>query len=322
MGGATDGARLTPPAALGTPTPMPFAIPFPDFSPEVFSFSVLGIEIALRWYALAYIAGILIGWRLAVTAVRRPRLWPARVPPMQPVEVEALLTWIIVGILAGGRLGFVLFYQPAYYLSHPWQIPAVWQGGMSFHGGLIGVALAAWIFARQHRLSYGSTADLLALATPPGLLLGRLANFVNAELWGRQTDLPWGVVFPGAAAQDCPPVAGLCARHPSQLYEAALEGLVLGALLIWLAWRRGWLQRPWQIFGVFLAGYGTARFLVEFVRQPDAQFVGPGNPLGHAVQFGAAGLTMGQILSLPMVLLGLGLIRHARRRAVPVDPVP
>jgi phosphatidylglycerol:prolipoprotein diacylglycerol transferase len=138
---------------------------------------------------------------------------------------------------------------------------------------------------------------------------------VNAELWGRPTDLPWGVIFPGAAAQDCPGVEGLCARHPSQLYEAALEGLVLGALLLWLAWRRGGLRLPWQLTGTFLAGYGAARFLVEFVRQPDAQFAGPGNPLGHALQIGSAGLTMGQILSLPMMLLGLGLIRHARARA-------
>jgi phosphatidylglycerol:prolipoprotein diacylglycerol transferase len=294
---------------------MPFAISFPNISPEIFSVSVFGVEFALRWYALAYIAGIVIGWRLAVAALRRPRFWPAEAPPMQPAEAEALLTWLIVGILAGGRLGFVLFYQPGYYLAHPAQIPAIWQGGMSFHGGLIGVAVAALIFARQHRLPLGSTADLLALATPPGLLLGRLANFVNAELWGRPTDLPWGVIFPGAAAQDCPGVEGLCARHPSQLYEAALEGLVLGALLLWLAWRRGGLRLPWQLTGTFLAGYGAARFLVEFVRQPDAQFAGPGNPLGHALQIGSAGLTMGQILSLPMMLLGLGLIRHARARA-------
>jgi phosphatidylglycerol:prolipoprotein diacylglycerol transferase len=298
---------------------MPFAIPFPDISPEVFSVSVLGVEFALRWYALAYIAGIVIGWRIAVAALRRPRLWPAQAPPMQPAEAEALLTWLIVGILAGGRLGFVLFYQPAYYLAHPLQIPAVWQGGMSFHGGLLGVAVAALVFARHHRLPFGSTADLLALATPPGLFLGRIANFVNAELWGRPTDLPWGVIFPGAAAQDCPGVEGLCARHPSQLYEAALEGLVLGALLLWLAWRRGGLRLPWQLTGTFLAGYGAARFLVEFVRQPDVQFVGPGNPLGHAVQVGAAGLTMGQVLSLPMILLGLGLIRHARARADAAD---
>ncbi len=154
----------------------------------------------------------------------------------------------------------------------------------------------------------------LALATPPGLLLGRIANFINAELWGRPTGLPWGVIFPGAAAQDCPLVEGLCARHPSQLYEAGLEGLLLGGLILWLVWRRGWLKLPWQTFGLFIAGYGVARFLVEFVRQPDAQFAGPGNPLGYAVQVGSAGLTMGQLLSLPMIALGIALVVCARRQ--------
>ena len=298
---------------------MPFAIPFPDISPEIFSISAFGIDFALRWYALAYIVGILIGWRLAVRALRIPRLWPADRPPMTLAQLEEVLTWIIVGILVGGRLGFVLLYQPGYYLANPAQIPAIWQGGMAFHGGLAGVILAAWLHARRHGLPYGSTADLLALATPPGLLLGRIANFVNAELWGRPTDLPWGVVFPGAAAQDCPGVQGLCARHPSQLYEAGLEGLVLGGILIWLAWRRDWLKLPWRIFGLFVAGYGLARFIVEFFRQPDAQFVEPGNPLGYAVQFGTVGLTMGQLLSLPMILVGVALILRARRRRRAAD---
>jgi phosphatidylglycerol:prolipoprotein diacylglycerol transferase len=147
------------------------------------------------------------------------------------------------------------------------------------------------------------------------LLLGRVANFINAELWGRPTTLPWGVAFPGTAAQDCPGVAGLCARHPSQLYEAGLEGLLLGALLIWLVWARGALKRPGLVAGCFLAGYGAARFLVEFVRQPDAQFVTPENPLGLALESGGWGLTMGQLLSLPMILLGLWLVLRARRRA-------
>ena len=298
---------------------MPFAIRFPDISPEIFSISAFGMDFALRWYALAYIVGILIGWRLAVRALKTPRLWPADRPPMTPAQLEELLTWVIVGILVGGRLGFVLLYQPGYYLANPAQIPAIWQGGMAFHGGLAGVVLATWLHARRHGLPYGSTADLLALATPPGLLLGRIANFVNAELWGRPTDLPWGVIFPGAAAQDCPGVQGLCARHPSQLYEAGLEGLVLGTILIWLAWRRDWLKLPWRTFGLFVAGYGAARFVVEFVRQPDAQFVEPGNPLGYAVQFGTAGLTMGQLLSLPMILVGVALILRARRRPRAAD---
>ncbi|MGY9049013.1 MAG: prolipoprotein diacylglyceryl transferase, partial [Rhodobacterales bacterium] len=269
----------------------------------------------LRWYALAYIAGILIAWRLAVTAVRRPALWPAEKSPMQPAQVEDLLTWIILGVILGGRLGFALFYEPGYYLSNPMQILMVWQGGMSFHGGLIGVTLAALIYGLRNNLPLLSLADMMALATPPGLMLGRLANFVNAELWGRPTELPWGVIFPGDMAQSCGQALGeLCARHPSQLYEAALEGLLLGVLLIWLAFRSNTLKRPGLLTGVFIAGYGLARFLVEFVRQPDAQFVSPGNPLGLAWHIGGYGLTMGQMLSLPMILLGLALIIWARRR--------
>ncbi len=294
---------------------MSTGIPFPPLSPELFSISLFGMEFALRWYALAYIAGILIAWRLAVAAVKRPALWPAATPPMEPVRVEDLLTWIILGVILGGRLGFALFYEPGYYLSNPLQILKIWQGGMSFHGGMIGVVLAALTYCLRNRLPLMSTADMMALATPPGLLLGRLANFVNAELWGRPTDLPWGVIFPGDRAQACGQAVGeLCARHPSQLYEALLEGLVLGALLIFLAFRSGALKRPGLLTGVFGIGYGLARFLVEFVRQPDAQFVSPGNPLGLAWHVNGFGLTMGQILSLPMILLGLGLILWARRR--------
>jgi phosphatidylglycerol:prolipoprotein diacylglycerol transferase len=151
------------------------------------------------------------------------------------------------------------------------------------------------------------------MVTPIGLLLGRIANFINAELWGRPTDLPWGVIFPGAEAQNCGTLASLCARHPSQLYEAALEGLILGAVLIWLAYRRGAFKRPGLILGLFVAGYGLGRFLVEFVRQPDAQFISPGNPLGLAWQMGGYGLTMGQILSLPMIAVGLYFVLRARR---------
>lgn len=287
-------------------------IPFPDIAPEIFSISLFGIEFALRWYALAYIVGILIGWRLVVAALNAPRLWPADTPPMTPKQVEDLLTWIILGVILGGRLGFVLFYQPAYYLQNPAEILKVWQGGMAFHGGLLGVIIAAFVFTRLHRIPQLSAADAIALGVPPGLLLGRVANFINAELWGRATTLPWGVAFPGEAAQNCAGVAGICARHPSQLYEAALEGLLLGALLLWLVWRRGGFRRPGLISGVFFTGYGLGRFMVEFVRQPDAQFISGGNPLGLAIHVEGYGLTMGQILSLPMILLGLWLIRRAR----------
>lgn len=286
-------------------------LPFPDLSPELFSFSLFGIEFALRWYALAYIFGLLIAWWLAVRAVANPALW-RDAPPLSRAQIEDLMTYVILGVILGGRLGFVLFYQPGYYLSNPSQILLIWQGGMAFHGGLLGVVVAAWIFAARNGIAKLSLADLMAFSVPPGLLLGRLANFINAELWGRPTDLPWGVAFPGAAAQTCEGVVGICARHPSQLYEAVLEGLLLGALLVWMVWRRGAFKRPGLIAGTFFAGYGLARFLVEFVRQPDAQFVSPGNPLGLALHVGGYGLTMGQLLSLPMVALGLYFIFRTR----------
>lgn len=163
---------------------MSTGLPFPNVSPELFSISIFGMEFALRWYALAYIAGILIGWRIAVAAVKRSIFWAENAPPMRPEQVEELLTWVILGVILGGRLGFVLFYQPAYYLQNPSEIIAVWQGGMAFHGGLIGVIVAALIYCLKEGLPLRQTADMMALATPPGLLLGRVANFINAELWG------------------------------------------------------------------------------------------------------------------------------------------
>ena len=287
-------------------------IPFPDISPEIVSVNLFGMTLALRWYALAYIAGLLIGWRLVVAAVASPRLWSGP-PPMTRDQVERLLTWVIVGVILGGRLGFVLFYQPGHYLTHPLDIAKVWQGGMAFHGGFLGVVVAGWLFCRREGIAMLSAADLLAVATPPGLMLGRIANFINAELWGRPTTLPWGVAFPGAAAQDCAGIVGVCARHPSQLYEALLEGFFLGAVLLWLVWRRGWLGRPGAVAGLFFAGYGAARFAVEFVRQPDAYFVTPGNPVGLALHWGGVGLTMGQLLSLPMIAAGVWLMARAQR---------
>ncbi|MGY3439137.1 MULTISPECIES: prolipoprotein diacylglyceryl transferase [unclassified Marinovum] len=288
-------------------------IPFPPLSSEIFSIEVFGFAFALRWYALAYIAGILLGWWLGVRLLLRPALWRNDSPPMTREQLEDLMTWIILGIILGGRLGFVLFYQPAYYLQNPSEILMIWQGGMAFHGGLLGVVFAAWIWSARQGVSRLGMADILALGTWPGLLFGRLANFVNAELWGRPTDVPWAVAFPGTAAQDCgQPVGEICGRHPSQLYEAGLEGLVLGALLLWLALARGWLKTPGRITGFFLAWYGAARFFVELFRQPDAQFVSDGNPLGLAWQIGGLGLTMGQMLSLPMIAVGLYLVARKR----------
>ncbi len=288
-------------------------IPFPDISPNLFSFELFGREIALRWYALAYIAGLMFGWWIVLRAVRTPRLWTGPAP-MTPDQVERLLTWIIVGVILGGRLGYVLFYDLATYIDDPLQIVQVWNGGMSFHGGFLGVVVAALWFGRREKIPLLTLGDLLAMATPVGLMLGRLANFVNAELWGRPTTLPWGVIFPGEAAQTCPGIEGLCARHPSQLYQAGLEGLLLAIVLLWLVFRSGALKRPGLVMGVFLVGYGLARFLVEFVRQPDAQFVSPGNPIGWAVQLGNYGLTMGQLLSLPMIALGLWFVLRAKPR--------
>ena len=291
-------------------------IQFPNLSPEIFSISLFGTEFALRWYALAYIAGILIAWYLAARAVKRPALWPNETAPMTPRQVEDLVTWIILGVILGGRLGHVLFYQPSVYLENPAQILRIWEGGMAFHGGLLGVVVATWLYARAQNIDKLQIADLVAHTVAPGLLLGRLANFVNAELWGRATDLPWGVAFPARAAQDCGQALGeICARHPSQLYEAAMEGLILGAVILWMVYRRNAFHAPGRILGTFLAGYGIARFIVEFFRQPDAQFISDGNPLGLAWQIGGYGLTQGQALSVPMIALGLWFILRAHHAA-------
>jgi len=295
-------------------------IQFPNISPEIFSISLGSFDFALRWYALAYIAGLIIAWRWMVALVKRPDLWRNATPPMAPLQVEDLLTWVIIGVILGGRIGFVLFYQPGYYLANPMEIPMVWRGGMSFHGGFAGVIVAGWLYSRRHGLPVASVGDCFAVTAPVGLFLGRIANFINAELWGRPSTLPWAVVFPGKLAQTCPDGwVGLCSRHPSQLYEAGLEGLVLGLLMFWLAYSKGWLKRPGQLTGVFFVGYGVARSFVEMFRQADQQFVGTNNPFGHVIRFGNAadswGLTMGQSLSLPMIAIGLGLIWWARRRA-------
>ncbi|MEO8243668.1 MAG: prolipoprotein diacylglyceryl transferase [bacterium] len=286
-------------------------IPFPPLSPEIFAVDVGGFHLALRWYALAYIAGLIAGWWLVRRAIRTTRLW-ASGPPMTEPQVEQLLTWVIAGVILGGRIGYVLFYQPELYLQNPWQILQVWQGGMSFHGGFLGVVIAGVIFCRKERISMLSTGDLMAMVAPIGLFLGRIANFINGELWGRPTDMPWGVAFPGDAAQFCPGVLGVCARHPSQIYEALLEGILLGTLVMLAVWRAGWLAWPGRVMGLFVAGYGLARFAVEFVRQPDAQFVSDGNPLGLAWQVGGWGLTQGQALSVPMIAVGLFFLWRAK----------
>lgn len=288
---------------------------FPDISPEIFTISIGEFEFALRWYAMAYIVGIVLAWRISVAAVRRPQLWPNDAAPLAPEKIEDLVSWLVLGIILGGRLGYALFYQPAYYLDNPFQVLRIWDGGMSFHGGLIGVILAAYLYFRKWNVPILSGSDMIAMGVPVGLLLGRVANFINAELWGRPTDVPWAVAFPGWAAQNCgQPVGELCGRHPSQLYEAGLEGLVLGVILLVMVFWRGALKRPGRVTGVFFLGYGAARCFVEMFRQPDAQFQTPTNPLGYAVQMGEFGITMGQIMSLPMIALGLYLILASSRK--------
>ena len=289
------------------------AIPFPDISPEIFSIDLFGMTLALRWYAMGYIVGIALGWMLIKAALRRPHLW-RNGAPMDPARLEDLLTYIVLGVIGGGRLGYVFFYQPATFLADPASIIRIWEGGLSFHGGFAGVVIAVWLFSRRQSVPLPDLADIIALAATPAILLVRIANFINAELWGRPTDVPWGVIFPGDAAQSCATATAPCARHPSQLYEAGLEGLVLGAVLLLLAFRFGGLKKPWLLSGLFFAGYGMSRFIVEFVRQPDAQFVSPGNPLGWAVQFGDYGLTMGQVLTLPMIVIGLVVVMATLRR--------
>ena len=295
-------------------------IQFPDVSPEIFSFSLGPVTLALRWYALAYITGLLVAWRWIVAMTARPNLWKNNKSPIKAAEVEDVLTWIILGVILGGRLGFVLFYQPSYYLANPSEIPMVWQGGMSFHGGFAGVIVAGVLYARKHGISAATLGDCFAATVAVGLFLGRIANFINAELWGRPTTLPWGVVFPGTLANTCPQAwIGPCARPPSQLYEALLEGLLLGAIMVYLVYRRGWLKYPGALIGVFFMVYGGSRSFVELFRQADAQFSSPLNPWGHVIRFGSGvaspGLTMGQVLSLPMILIGVVMVWRAFRKA-------
>ncbi|HSG57101.1 MAG TPA: prolipoprotein diacylglyceryl transferase [Paracoccaceae bacterium] len=274
-------------------------MPFPNIDPALFTLTVGGFEFSLRWYALAYIAGLLLGWWLMVRLMKRPWFWPGGKAPMAPSKPEELLTWMIVGVILGGRLGYVLFYNPGHFLANPAEIIMVWQGGMSFHGGFIGVVLGLVLFTRKHRIPLLQAGDAVALSAPAGLFFGRLANFINGELWGRVSDVPWAMVFPHGGPEP---------RHPSQLYEAGLEGLLLGAVMWFLALRVGWLKRPGSVVGVFFIGYGLARSAVENFRQWDEH-------LGYVVEIGSGGLTMGQILSLPMVLIGLGFIFNAWRRA-------
>ncbi len=264
--------------------PILFSIPFPAIDPVAVSIGPLRI----RWYALAYVVGLLLAVEYAKWLLRRRRFWEQAGPFMTPRMMDDFMIWAMLGVVLGGRAGYVLVYGLPHYLSHPQEIFAVWRGGMSFHGGFLGVIAAAWLFCRRRGLRLDRLLDLAAASVPLALFLGRIANFINGELWGRVTKAPWGVVFPGG---------GPLPRHPSQLYEAALEGAAL-FIVLHLLIRKGALRRPGLVAGVFTAGYGISRFLVEFVREPDAQ-----------MGFLAGGwLTMGMALSLPLMGVGAWLV--------------
>ena len=267
-----------------------FALAFPSIDPTLIEIG----PFAIRWYALAYIGGILFGWRYAILLAKTS---PA---PIDRRTADDFVIWVTLGIVLGGRIGYVVFYKPAYFLANPGEILQLWQGGMAFHGGLLGVILAIIIFSRLRRISTMALGDLVACVVPIGLFLGRVANFVNGELYGRASDVPWAFVFPNGGPDP---------RHPSQLYEAGLEGLVLFFVLL-AAWRLTNLRmRPGAISGLFLVGYGASRFTVEFFREPDAH-------LG----FLFAGATMGQLLSLPMILIGIALMIWAKPHKPRAEP--
>jgi phosphatidylglycerol---prolipoprotein diacylglyceryl transferase len=266
-----------------------FVIPFPAFDPVLVHVG----PFAVRWYALAYIVGILAGWLYVRAIIRAEKLWGAPAP-LSVTDYDDFVLWATFGIILGGRIGYVLFYNPGYFFAHPADIVQLWKGGMSFHGGFLGCVVAVIAFARRRQIPFLSLGDLTCAAAPIGLLLGRIANFINGELWGRPSDLPWAMVFPNG---------GPLPRHPSQLYEAGLEGLVLFVVLAALV-RAGALKRPGTITGAFALGYGIARLTSEFFREPDAQ-------LG----FLWGGLTMGMLLSLPLILAGIAFIVVAQRRS-------
>ena len=303
------------------------ALQFPDFDPVVFAVPAFHLgsltlgPFPVRWYALAYIAGIFLGYRYCVALVRNQRLWGTRTPTATPVQLESLMLWVTFAIILGGRIGYVLFYmlvspdQRADLFARPFIVFEIWTGGMSFHGAAMGVGLALIGFARANRLVLLGVTDLVAASEPIGQFFGRLANFVNGELWGRPTNVPWGMVFCNHhVAQEnggaCPAEV-MVPRHPSQLYEAALEGLVLFLVLRFATHRLKWLQRPGATTGLWLIGYGAIRIALENVRNPDIGM--PNFPLG---------LTMGMMLSIPMILLGTALIWWALHKPPPAPAAP
>lgn len=291
------------------------SLKLPDIDPVLLH---LG-PVAIHWYAIAYIAGIVCGWLYVSRLLRRDDLWAPRTPPIATAQLDDLILWIMLGIILGGRIGYIIAYDTSIIWEHPLQMFQIWQGGMSFHGGLLGVMTASLIYCRAKKLDVASIlnlGDALAAAAPIGLFFGRLANFVNGELWGRPTTLPWGMDFCNKYILQqyngvCPadPEGIPVLRHPSQLYEALGEGVILFTLMWLLIHRFGKLKQPGLIMGVFIAGYGVVRILLENVRNPDAQMP---DFLRHWI-------TMGMILSIPMVLVGGFLIWNSSRLAAPKD---
>jgi len=269
-----------------------FAImPYPEIDPIAFSVGPVDVH----WYGIAYVVGIMLGWFYARRLIETPRLWAGEAP-MSRVQLDDFLVWAAVGIILGGRIGYILFYDFPNVAAEPLRAIQIWNGGMSFHGGFAGTTLAMLLFARRHRIPVWSLFDIVAAVVPIGLFFGRIANFVNGELWGRLSDAPWAVVFPQA---------GPFARHPSQLYEAGLEGIVLLAVLALAIWRFDALKRPGLVTGIFVCGYALSRITVEFFREPDAQ-------LGYLY---GGWLTMGMLLSLPMLAVGVWAVFRARAAA-------
>ena len=267
----------------------PLVLPFPAIDPVLIQIG----PFALRWYALAYITGILLGWMYARAIVRSEQFWGGKAP-MTVTDFDDFVLWATLGVIVGGRTGYVLFYNPAHFAANPAEIVQLWKGGMSFHGGFVGVVIAVALFARSRKIQFLSLADVTCAVYPIGHTLGRIANFINGELWGRPTDVPWAMVFPDRLAGPIP-------RHPSQLYEAALEGLLLLAILAF-AMNRGALKRRGLVTGIFAVAYGATRILCELFREPDVQ-------LG----FLWGGLTMGMLLSVPLMALGFAFIAYALR---------
>ncbi len=268
-------------------------MPFPDIDPIAFSIG----PIAVRWYALGYLFGIALGVLYGRSLLRRTSLWHRNTPPFTPDQFIDFAMWAVLGAVIGGRLGYVLFYNPLYFAANPMDIFKTWMGGMSFHGGLLGVMTAMYFFARHKSASFLSALDLLAAVSTIGIFLVRVTNFINGELFGRETSLPWGVVFPGGG--DVP-------RHPSQLYEALLEGLLLFIIIRYVTNIRSGLRRPGLAAGIFGIGYALSRLLVEQVRLPDPQ-------IGYL--FNTGWITQGMVLTLPILLAGMALVFHAVRKS-------